>query len=116
MKDLHQTLTIDNETGEFEPQGRFVALDIVDQIDLLEDWQYDLGQYRVHLLVLLYLEQEQKGENWMTKSEAATTFRKTAAIMGLQIPDDFESFVEAHRHLTSVPRKPRTCPVCNSDD
>ena len=35
MKDLHQTLTIDDETGGFEPKGRFLRLDIMDQIDLL---------------------------------------------------------------------------------
>lgn len=110
---LGQRLRITCKMGEFEPQGAFLKLDAVDQIDLLNDWIYDLDQYRRHVMTLHFLALAKKEGDQRTLQQKLATFRDAGIQMGLLVPDDFESFVEAHLDCKSAPIKPETCPVCN---
>lgn len=113
MRKLPQMLSADEDSGEFEPKGWFVELDTLAQLEILNDWKYDVDQYHKHLLSALFFYLEKKkgdGLNWQQQHAA---FRKGTTNMGLDIPDDFESFVDAHRGMTSLPIKPCSCPVCN---
>lgn len=113
MTNLPPMLTADEDSGEFEPTGGFLQLDTLAQLDIVGDWQYDLEQYRKHLLWLLFLALETKKENELSREQKLAAFRTVATNLGLDIPDDFESFVDAHRDVTLLPTKPRSCPVCN---
>lgn len=116
MRKLPQMLSADEDSGEFEPQGWFLQLDDLAQLDIVGDWQYDLEQYRKHRLWSLFLALEKKKEIELSREEKLAAFRTVAANLGLDMPDDFESFVDAHRGMTFLPIKPRSCPVCNPAD
>ena len=110
---LPQMLRICFGMGEFEPKGAFLELDAVDQIDLLNDWIYDLDQYRRHVMTLQFLRLAKKEGDKRTWKQKLAAFRDAGSQLGLFVPDDFESFVEAHLDCKSAPTKPETCPICN---
>ena len=110
---LPQMLRINSDMGEFEPKGGLLELDAVDQIDLLNDWIYDLDQYRRHVMTLHFLKLASKEGDKRTWEQKLAAFRDAGSQLGLFVPDDFESFVEAHLECKSVPIKPESCPVCN---
>lgn len=116
MTNLPPMLTADEDSGEFEPTDGFLELDTLAQLDIVGDWQYDLEQYRQHLLWSLFNALEKKKKNELSREEKLAAFRTVAANLGLDMPDDFESFVDAHRGMTFLPIKPRSCPVCNPAD
>lgn len=116
MKKSSSMLTADEDSGEFEPKGWLLQKDALAQLDILGDWQYDLEQYRKHLLCIFFFSLEKRKENELSWEQKQVAFRKVAANLGMDIPDDFESFVDAHRGMTMLPIKPRSCPVCNPAD
>lgn len=116
MRKSPQMLSADEDSGEFEPQGGFLELDTLAQLDIVGDWQYDLEQYRQHLLWSLFNALKKKKKNELSREEKLAAFRTVATNLGLDIPDDFELFVDAHRGMTLLPIKPRSCPVCNPAD
>jgi len=113
MRKLPNMLRADEDSGEFEPKGWFLELDALAQLEILNDWKYDVDQYHKHLLSFQFFALEKKKGDERSREQKQAAFRMVMTNMGFDIPDDFESFVDAHRGTTSVPIKPCSCPICN---
>jgi hypothetical protein len=110
---MQQKLTVNDGLGEFQPTLSFQKLDIVDQIDLLNDWKYDLDQYRNHLITAVFLGLAKSDGDERSWEQKLNAFCEVSAEMGWILPSDFESFAKAHWDCTSLPTKSCSCPVCN---
>jgi len=113
---LPQMLSIIYEMGQFEPKWNFLDLDAVDLIDILNDWLYDIEQYRRHLMTFQVIQMAKTEGDKRTLEQKLAAFREAGTQMGLSVPDGFEDFVEAHQGCKSMPIKPESCPVCNPQD